>query len=96
MKCPTCKSGKLFLKDIVTYEYLYDIKEDGEVKWKDKEGYTSYLFVDRKQKNFKQIVQCNHCHQIFNHKIENNPNKDMIILKKAIHSNGSISNEFFV
>ncbi|TCO74569.1 hypothetical protein [Marinisporobacter balticus] len=96
MKCPECNNGKLILKDIVVYEYLYDIREDGKVKWTNNEGYTSYLFMDRKQKDFKQSVQCNHCQKIFDHIIERNPNMDMVILKKAIHANSSVSNDLLV
>lgn len=96
MKCPECKKGNLILKDVVTYEYLYDIGDDGKLKWNDNEGYTSYLFIDRRQKDFKQFVQCNHCKKIFEHLIERNHDMDMVILKKAIHSNGPVSNDFFV
>ncbi len=96
MKCPECKSGNLFLKDEATYVYTYDIQEDGKVKWKDDKGYQSYLFLDREQKDFNQYVQCNNCSQIFEHIVEKEHDMDMVILKKAINSNGEISNEFLV
>ncbi len=96
MKCPNCEKGNLLLKDEVTYVYLYDLADDGKVKWQDQEGYTSYLFVDREQKDFKQYVQCNNCSEVYDHIVERAHDMDMIILKKAIHSNGPVSNDFFV
>lgn len=96
MNCPSCKEGELFLKDESTYVYTYRMDEDGWVKWKDQDGYTSYLFVDREQKDFNQYVECSHCKKIFEHSIDSSEHGDMIILKKAIHSNGPISNDFFV
>lgn len=96
MKCPNCSNGNLILKDQVTYEYSYEIGNNGKVKWQDDDGYTSYLFVNREQKDFKQSVVCNKCHQIFDHIIERAHDQDMIILKKAIHSNGPISKDLFV
>ncbi|WZL74275.1 hypothetical protein QBE52_05930 [Clostridiaceae bacterium 35-E11] len=96
MKCPHCKDGKLLLKDVVTYQYVYDIADDGKVKWQDPEGYTSYLFIDREQTDFKQYVQCNECKKVFDHLIESEHDMDMIILKKAVHSNGPVSKDFFV
>ncbi|AOT69088.1 hypothetical protein [Geosporobacter ferrireducens] len=96
MYCPNCTNGKLILKDEVTYVYQYDIQDNGEVKWKDAEGYTSYLFFDREQKDFKQYVQCSKCETIYLHIVESREDMDMIILKKAIHSRGPVSNDFFI
>jgi len=96
MKCPKCKTGKLFLKDEATYVYTYDIQEDGRIKWKDDNGYLSYLFLDREQRDFKQYVKCNSCAQTFEHIVERTENMDMIILKNAIHSNGEISNDLMI
>lgn len=96
MKCPECSKGKLFLKDAATYVYTYDIQEDGKIKWRDDNGYQSYLFIDREQKDFKQYVQCDSCGQIFNHMVESTEDMDMVILKKAVHSQGEISNKFMV
>jgi len=96
MKCPECTTGKLYLKDEATYVYTYDIKDDGRVKWKEDEGYISYLFIDREQKDFNQYVQCSTCKKRFEHIVESSEDMDMIILKKAIHSNGQISNNFMI
>ncbi|MEW9121067.1 MAG: hypothetical protein AB2421_00055 [Thermotaleaceae bacterium] len=96
MQCPKCITGKLILKDEVTYVYLYEIRDNGEIKWKDEEGYTSYLFFDREQKDFNQYVQCSQCDARFEHIVESKEDMDMIILKKAIHSNGPISNDLFL
>ncbi|MFZ5969148.1 MAG: hypothetical protein ACOYVK_18485 [Bacillota bacterium] len=96
MNCPSCKNGKLYLKDEVSYVYTYDIQDDGYIQWDEKGDYTSYLFIDREQKDFQQYVQCSHCRSRFQHIIERKHDMDMVILKKAIHSNGPISNEFFI
>ena len=96
MHCPKCTHGKLYLKDEATYVYTYDIQTDGQVKWKNDEGYLSYLFIDREQKDFRQYVQCNACKEIYHHDVENKQDMEMIILKKAVHYNGEISNEFMI
>ena len=96
MRCPQCENGELFLKDEATYVYTYAIQEDGKVTWKDDDRYISYLFIDREQKNFNQIVQCNTCSKKFEYLIESSEDMDMVILKKSIHSNGQVSNHFMV
>ncbi len=95
LKCTNCNQGNIILKDEVTYEYHYHIKDDGTVKWNDGEGYTPYLFFNREQKDFKQKIQCDHCNKEYDFNIEKDHDQQMVILKKAIHSNGVLDPEPF-
>lgn len=90
MKCTNCEKGNLILKDEVTYVYHYQIKDTGAVKSSDEEGYAPYLFFNRDLKDFKQIVQCDHCNKEYDFKIQKDYDQQMVILKKAVHSNGAL------
>lgn len=96
MKCTICNQGNIILKDEVTYVYHYHIKDDGTIKWNDEEGYTPYLFFNREQKDFKQKVQCDGCNHEYNFKIEKDHDQQMVILKKAIHSNTKVDSNLFI
>ncbi|ABR49318.1 hypothetical protein Amet_3180 [Alkaliphilus metalliredigens QYMF] len=96
MKCKSCPNGNLILKDQVTYVYHYQIRDDGAIKWNDKEGYTPYLFFNREQQDFRQTVQCDQCTQIYDFKIKKDYDNEMVILKGAIHSQGEIDAQPFV
>lgn len=96
MKCEECLEGNLILKDEVTYVYHYHIKEDGTVKWNDEEGYAPYIFFNREQMDFKQIIQCDNCHKCYDFEINKGYDTQMVILKKAIHSNNTKDLSFFV
>jgi len=96
LKCTSCTQGNIILKDEVTYVYHYHIKDDGSIKWDDEEAYAPYLFFNRDQKDFNQKVQCDNCNKEYDFKIAKDHDQQMIILKKAIHSNNMIDSRPFV
>lgn len=95
MKCPKCK-GELLLKDEVTYIYSYKIDDRGKILWEDEDGYTSYFFVNREQKDFQQYAQCMDCLEKFDVHLQKNDNDEMVILRGAIKTLGEVSKHPFV